>query len=349
MPGTPTTLKLSATLLIAVLFILSGCDQAVAPVENTDISDHANTPFSNNSKVTEGPRVLQSLDDKLAGIVNVVPGFGGFFLDADRRPTVFLKSGKAQAEVVTLIGNELEKVYGSEVRERIQNAELQIVQADYDFAELQTFRIKARELLGVAGVHALDIDERINKVAISISDDASSDEVQDRLTQLDIPSDAIIVIKSPPVVPFQSLTSQVRPTVGGLQIGFTDYWGTDNWCTMGFNARYQSDGYAYFVVNSHCTEDFGIIDGMVFRQPEAGSSDIGYEVDDYGGFTGYPCPSLYKCRYSDSALARYYSGVSDDFGGIAKTTSRSQSSPGSSTISSSFNIVSYAQSHPYIG
>lgn len=203
MPGTPTTLKLSATLLIAVLFILSGCDQAVAPVENTDISDHANTPFSNNSKVTEGPRVLQSLDDKLAGIVNVVPGFGGFFLDADRRPTVFLKSGKAQAEVVTLIGNELEKVYGSEVRERIQNAELQIVQADYDFAELQTFRIKARELLGVAGVHALDIDERINKVAISISDDASSDEVQDRLTQLDIPSDAIIVIKSPPVVPFK--------------------------------------------------------------------------------------------------------------------------------------------------
>jgi hypothetical protein len=83
------------------------------------------------------------------------------------------------------------------------------------------------------------------------------------------------------------------------------------------------------------------VEGTKYYQPLAPTL-IGTEVSDPPFFTGRPCPSGRKCRYSDAARVRYQTTVSSDLGGIARTTFRSLAN-GSITINGAnpfFNITS---------
>ena len=77
----------------------------------------------------------------------------------------------------------------------------------------------------------------------------------------------------------------------------------------------------YFLTNSHCTSQFGVIDGTIFGQPTI-VRRVGAEIYDAPLFSGRGgCPTGRQCKHTDAAVIKYDAGISVRFAGIAKTSS----------------------------
>src|SRR6185295_14135324 len=163
-----------------------------------------------------------------------------------------------------------------------------------------------------------------NRVVIGL--DATSPEKslnRDRLEQeilsTGVPRQAVLLIETTAAEPLTGLQSKLRPAPGGVQILFPISPPTYGVCTLGFNAfRGSTFG---FVINSHCTGVMGETDGQRYLQSLPPDGTIGTEIADFPFFTGSPCPPDRRCRYSDSAFAKYDNPRLGALGKIARPSS----------------------------
>lgn len=263
-----------------------------------------------------------------------VPGFGGFFLDAQGVPTVYLKHPGRRAEV--------EAVLGPYLRARgVAAARLQVRQADYDWAELNQWLSRATtEALAQPGAVYVDAHESSNRVRIGVERGAGS-RIRGSLARWGIPAAAVVIEETEPVRyavaqgprprakpgSGQSLQGVVRPMIGGVQINFPGFL-----CTLGFNAG------GSFITNSHCTNEQGGTEGTPYWQPTrtVSPTQVATEAADPTYFSGRDgCPNGRVCRFSDASRASYRSGADFTVGLIARTAK-----PGRSlTITGSFTIT----------
>lgn len=271
-----------------------------------------------------------------AALARGVPGFGGFFIDAQGHPAIYLKDPSQRGRAEQALAPYLRS-------QGIGAGGLKVLKGDYDWAELEGwFEGASKAALAVPGAVFVDADEASNRVRIGVEPGALG-RVRAALARLGMPDAAVIVEERAPVTfavaqggpkpkakpgSGQSLQGVVRPIVGGVQINFPGFL-----CTLGFNV---SGG---FVTNSHCTTDQGGVEGTPYWQPTQSASpgQIATEAADPEYTSGLPnCPSGRVCRFSDASRATYASGVTFDRGRIAKTAK-----PGRSlTITGSFRITS---------
>jgi hypothetical protein len=253
-----------------------------------------------------------SVDEQLLLLGRDYPGFGGIFLDASGEAAVYLRDPDRQAP-------PLLKALGAAAR---------VLRGDYEFSELLGWRYAMRPLLGVPGVTTLDVDETRNRVVLGIEPGLPAGDRERLALEIaarDVPDGAVLIEEQPGVTELVTLQSKFRPSVGGIQILHPLDPPTYSVCTLGFNAtRGTVKG---FVVNAHCTNVRGEIDGVVFSQSLPWDGDIGREVDDPPFFTGAPCPEGRRCRFSDSAFARYDNPKTSGLGKIAKPTRQTTDPP----------------------
>lgn len=316
--NTPKWIRFSSLPLLVVALVLSGCDSTqVAPEVDEAVSGPA------------APSVVppQSIDALFASVAEEVDGFGGAFYDADGALSIYVKqpamAKAAQAALAERLGDLQTRPSDPRHPER-KNAGVRVLEAQYDFLELADVRRKADALLSLSSVHALDIDERTNRIRVSVTDAIGTLEATQALEDAGVPMDAVILEEAPRAERMATLRDRIRPVEGGLQINYNA--GGSYVCTFGFNAfRNNVRG---FVTNSHCTGQMFTVTGINIFQP-SGSSYIGFETVD---------PPLYSggYRYSDAAFIRLDSGVSSRFGSIARTTGWAfQTGSGSLTINAS--------------
>lgn len=269
-----------------------------------------------------------------AALARAVPGFGGFFIDAQGAPTVYLRDPSQRGRA--------EQALAPYLRAQGLGGGLRVLKADYEWAQLEGWWTDASaEALAVPGAIFVDADEASNRVRIGV-ERGSAGRVRAALARLRMPDGAVIVEEREPVTfaaaqgpkpkakPGSGLSLQgvVRPIIGGVQINFPGFL-----CTLGFNVT------GGFVTNSHCTTTQGGTEDTPYWQPTrtASPSQIATEAADpqySGNLQG--CPSGRVCRRSDASRASYASGVSATRGRIAKT-----SKPGRSlTITGDFTIES---------
>jgi hypothetical protein len=256
-------------------------------------------------------------DDELVEMNRAIPGFGGLFYDAEGYPNVYLTDPRAKVALGRL------KSLG----------DVRVLRGDYEFERLVEWRKSLRPALGEPGVVFLDADEARNRVVIGIDETrpeslAGRDRLVAMMESRGVPREAVEIREVPPMreigleevrVPRRAATASlqgvVRPVPGGVQIYFTGHL-----CTLGFNA--QLNGSYGFVTNSHCTERRGEIDGTLYSQSLPGDGPIASEVADPEYAVGGDCPAGRKCRFSDSAFARYDSPRTGELGKLAKTSSK---------------------------
>ena len=305
----------------ALLFVASCSDQRGPAGPSEDPTDVGLSP-------------AQSAALEPAALARAVPGFGGFFIDAQGAPTVYLRDPGRRGQVEQALAPYL-RAHG------LGTARLKVLKGDYDWAQLEGWWVSASaEALAVPGAVFVDADEASNRVRIGVERGAGG-RVRAALAKLRMP-DAAVVIEEREPVRFavaqgprpkakpgggQSLQGVVRPIIGGVQINFPGFL-----CTLGFNV---SGG---FVTNSHCTTTQGGTEGTPYWQPTQSASpgQIATEAADpqySGNLQG--CPSGRLCRRSDASRASYAGGVSFTPGRIART-----SKPGRSlTITGQFRIT----------
>ena len=279
--------------------------------------------------------VQNTYDDRLNEVNELVPGFGGMFLDNEGNLKVYIdakqgRSAQARAAQKTQAEAALLVVFGKKFfdentkglrqapRSGALGVNLEIITGQYNLRDLARWRNMMARVHELPGTSFTDLDERQNRLRIGLEDSTSRAEVEAALARAGVPLEAVIIEEGvKPFVFYASLTDHIRPTRGGTQLeseAFAD-------CTLGFSA-YQN-GIRRFVTNAHCTATHGAYDGDEFHQASAFSSSdiIGVEVSDPGFFTSiwsWVCPWGRRCRYSDAALMGYYFGVEADIGKIAR-------------------------------
>jgi hypothetical protein len=147
------------------------------------------------------------------------------------------------------------------------------------------------------------MDEGRNRVVIGI--DRSTATAQrplfaEQIGALRIPTGAVVIEETKPVVLTSTLQDYIHPQPSGVEVDFFRDGNTLP-CTLGFNVSFEKgEG---FITCSHCTQTWGQLDGdsvgygVEERDPEYTSATIG-------------CPPFRRCRNSDSALI-YYAFVNE--------------------------------------
>ncbi|MFL6237822.1 MAG: hypothetical protein ACJ76N_32190 [Thermoanaerobaculia bacterium] len=293
------------------------------------------------------PEPPNPVDDELVQMGRAIPGFGGLFYDAEGYPNVYLRDVKAAPALAAL--------------KSLGQGEVRVLQGRYDFASLVEWKRALRPaVLGQPGVVFLDADETRNRVVVGIdaaqAKSLDAGRLDKALALKGVPREAVVYQEVPAIRDLtgvmtadkakkpatSTILDAARPVPGGVQIIFLNL-PFAYFCTDGFNAYL--DGAFGFVTNSHCTLNRGMVDGTPYAQGnDPFGSPIATETVDPGYFTGDPCPSGYKCRYSDSSFARYNTTSLGSLGKLAKTSSRGLSA-GSITLkppTSRFSISAIA-------
>jgi hypothetical protein len=240
-----------------------------------------------------------------------VRGFGGFFLDGQGTPTLYLMDASERGNAARAITPFL-RARG------INAAAVQVRRGEFAWPDLERWQEQAAvEVLALPGTVFADADEAANRVRIGVERGRGAGaQVRAILTQLGIPEAAVIIEETAPVEFALGLRDAVRPVIGGVQINFPGFL-----CTLGFNATDGSQ--RSFITNSHCTNTQGGVEGTPYWQPLQSSNptQIATEVEDptyRRNIAG--CPKGRRCRYSDASRAAYAAGTTSTLGRIARTS-----------------------------
>ena len=268
--------------------------------------------------------VAQDPTPSQMAVAQVVPGFGGYFIDVNGSPTVWLTDPGRRADAELALAGFLDS-FG------YAPSELVVRKATYDWLTLDGWYNRVwPQALAVGGAVFSDIDESTNRLRFGGVDLGAVLGISSTLTRLAVPSAAALVERTAAVHVTATLQEEARPVHGGYQINFLNVAGVSGvslLCTLGFNAL--KDGVQSFITNSHCsivqggtetpTEYYQALqdpDGDRFVNPE---QHIGTEVDDPHYFISLDCPVGRMCRYSDAARAEYAPGQEFLKGRIART------------------------------
>jgi len=291
--------------------------------DNSSPTSPDGEPLSARVQPSQGPELPSAGE-----FARQVPGFGGFFLNRDGTPTVYLTRGSSRAPA--------ERVLAGYLKGRgLPTAAVRVVEARYRWQQLERWQAAATvEALALPGAVFVDNDETSNRVRIGVENPGAMGQVRAAVARLRIPDEAVIVERADPIVQVATLQNVVdRPVRAGVQINFPGFI-----CSVGFNAT--SGGVPSFVTASHCTNTQGGVENTPYWQPlqTTAPTQIATEVADpvyVKGGAG--CPRGRLCRYSDASRAVYINGVSGALGRIAQTSganNRSLEITGSFTITS---------------
>lgn len=188
------------------------------------------------------------------------------------------------------------------------------------------------EVMALAGTVFADHDEASGLLVFGVENQSAARGVETALARRGVPATSYEVRITDPIhFMSDNLRSVHRPTVGGIQIHWSNYV-----CTLGFSVDHA--GGRSMITNSHCTEQQGTTGTTEYNQPSRTDAPdaIAVEADDPSYFKGGECSRGKVCRYSDSSRALYASGIASD-AKIAKTDGLNS---GSLTVAGHFGITS---------
>jgi hypothetical protein len=194
------------------------------------------------------------------------------------------------------------------------------------------FARSAPEVMALPQTVFADHDQIGNKLVFGVENAGVTRAVQNVMAAQGVPATAYEIQVTEPIrFMTETLRTRHRPTLGGLQIHWSNYV-----CTLGFSVNHP--GGRSFITNSHCTSNQGSTGSTAYYQPASSvdGAPIAIEADDPAYFRGGICARGKVCRFSDAARALYADGVGS-LGRIAKTTGMNS---GSLTVDGSFDITS---------
>lgn len=304
-------LKRAAPFLTFGILIFGGCQDEMLVPSQPGADDE--TPGLTDPSLFSFREEVRAHEAAFHLISQEVKGFGGYYYDEEGNLVAYLTGDADEGSARRVLEQVLLK---RDLAERERRGGIVIRKAEFAFTDLAAWRDRATDaVLEVPGVEWTDLDEAQNRFVVGISTPAARDGTVKVLAEHRVPEHAVLFEETGRIEEDLSLKDYKRPIEGGFQIQRGD-GGT---CTLGFNA-YRA-GKPVFLTNSHCTASVWANNGTAIYQNDTAPSSnlIGYEAHD-------PAPwkcgifGIYRCRWSDAAVISRNSGVSWDFGRIARTT-----------------------------
>src|SRR5881409_2239841 len=169
------------TLAAAVALAGAGCRDASSP----PLSPTAPTAAASPTGIAQA---VQAPD--LATLARVIPGFGGFYLDAGV-PTVYLLDPAARGAAESALAR---------APRGFMPAQIRVLHAQYDYRDLDRwFQRISDKAFSTPGVVYTDLDEAANRVAVGVEHAAAAASVRGLAARLGIPAQALIVRETEPI------------------------------------------------------------------------------------------------------------------------------------------------------
>lgn len=299
--------------LFCVVLVLSACSDTVDVI--SPVQEQATAEVSSLDYIT--------YDDKLLALSEIIAGFTNMYYNAQGKLEVGLLESSPiyQSLDKATVEKAILSVFGPNALSNDESAQ-NIVPTDivlqaeiYRFSDLYKWRIAARQLFADDGIQTLDIDDKTNRIKITVKTEAAKNKVASQLRAIGVP-DGAVTFEYGETTPLDNLDSRVRPLIGGLNA----------YCTIGFPAV--RNGVSGFITNSHCMDVMGGTTGTKVYQPgyptKYSDDRVGTETVDPNfqvGSSGSNCPLTFRCRRSDSAFVTTHSNVAIRKGEIAKLSS----------------------------
>lgn len=168
-----------------------GETQPATPVLTNTPSPVAPTPTPDTlSRAT--PTAFKTMDDLLAEAGEIVPGFGGLFLDSKDNSIVYVymldpsQEEAAAKAAVSILGSEW---FSRNIRE------VRVLQGEYRMADLTRWYNLMRDTVwSVPGLFSTDLDEGKNRIEIEMRPRrAAREEMEETLASLGIPREAVTI------------------------------------------------------------------------------------------------------------------------------------------------------------
>ncbi|MGH7518617.1 MAG: hypothetical protein ACREOC_14315 [Gemmatimonadales bacterium] len=293
--------RVGVATILGLALVGLGCSDTSQPTVPSDQPDDPTLRAAAAQGPSENPNAL----------ARGVRGFGGFFLDAQGTPTIYLTDAGERGNAARALGPFL-RARG------IDPAAVQVRRGEFAWSDLERWHEQASvEALALPGTVFADADEAANRLRIGIErGKGAAGQVRATLARLGIPEAAVVVEETDPVEFAVGLRDEVRPVIGGVQINFPGFL-----CTLGFNAN---DGtQRSFITNSHCTTKQGGVESTPYWQPLESTSptQIATEVEDPTYQRNIPgCPRGRRCRHSDASRALYAGSTTSLLARIARTS-----------------------------
>lgn len=273
-----------------------------------------------------------------------IPGLGGVFLDRSGQVVVYLKDMERQGEAL----KELRAIAAGLNVDAAFRAKLgtedgtKIVPGQFGFSELVAWQQEISQSVREPGFLSIDADEALNRVRLTITEEASRDAFMHAVADAGVPESAVVFDTSPLIVSMASVRDRIRPTAGGLQI----VNGVSERCTLGFNVDVQFYGQKGFLTASHCnngTRGGGGTGSAIYQKTRVLSDQIGtVSINPQWNRTDFECRGYALCTLAD---AMYVEATDSSPTAWAKRLVKASyaginNAPGSLTISSYWTGIS---------
>src|SRR3954447_5506006 len=179
--------------LAGVLLLAAACSEQEAP---TGPSTRPESP------IVQLP--AQGSADDPVSLARGVRGFGGFYLDTQGTPVVYLRNGTERINAERALAPFLSS-------QGLSPSQLRVLPARYEWAQLEAWSSKASAgALAIPGAVFVDADEGSNRVTIGVERGAQS-RIRGIVARLGIPADAVVLQETEPIRLAATLRSKVRP------------------------------------------------------------------------------------------------------------------------------------------
>lgn len=258
-----------------------------------------------------------SMNDRLADVAALAPGFGGMYLEPKENRILYVYS--TDATPAEVFADVIAGVLG---RNAIPRGGIRVVHGQYALTELREWYERLRTVVWtVPSVIATDLHEERNRLWVGVDRREARGQVERVLAALGIPRHAVAIEMQEAFDPLSHTLQnyEARPLEAAVQIERVVSWLGPYFeqCTLGITTL--RNGTKGIVTANHCTPNDGKVDNTEFYQPKW-AKKIGVETIDPPFFVGGNCPPDKKCRNSDSAFVTLDSAVDIRRGYVARTT-----------------------------
>jgi hypothetical protein len=291
------------------------------------------------------------VEDEILRMEAALPGLGGLFVDGRGDVVVFVPGNQNATSARAILAAQAGRLNLSDrVLAALRTGEkLEVRHGDYSFSTLVAWTEALAPRLGnIKGIIAIDADEALNRVRVTMSNENLSEQVLRAASAAGVPGAAITTSVGLTPVPLASLRGTWRPTGGGVQIINAG----GGRCTLGFNVS-SGTGTVGFLTASHCdpsSTGSGSVGANIY-QPIVGSAYVLGQVNANPAFnySDPSCMGYTLCTRADVMFVRYNTPSNGptrvaitDFAGF-------NNSGGSITVTGWWNNVASPAAAPVVG
>ncbi|MCW9707853.1 hypothetical protein [Fodinibius salsisoli] len=169
----------------------------------TGSCSNSSSPASTNGELSESPyaeaKKVSVHADSLTDFAQQIPGFGGLFINDSDQLSIYLTNPTQQEAKAREVLSNSELIARSLSNSSASVSNMEVLKGQYTFLTLLEWKREvSSKVLAMDNVYTGGIHQSQNKLSIGVKDETVAAKVNEKLAELDIPKEAVMMYQMTP-------------------------------------------------------------------------------------------------------------------------------------------------------